>query len=106
MNLLAACLMVMTPLWRRGVDCPAGKIQRIAIARALLLDHRIFILDDSTSSVDASTEYYIKRLKNLMKGRTSFFIAQRISTVRNADMILLLDNGKLIAQGITRAYAN
>jgi len=89
-----------TIIGERGVGLSGGQKQRIAIARALLLDPRILILDDSTSSVDASTEYYIQEaLKNLMKGRTSFIIAQRISTVRNADMILLLDNGKLIAQG-------
>ena len=89
-----------TLIGERGVGLSGGQKQRIAIARALLLEPRILILDDSTSSVDASTEYYIQEaLKNLMKGRTSFIIAQRISTVRNADLILLLDNGKLIAHG-------
>jgi len=84
----------------RGVGLSGGQKQRIAIARALLVNPRILILDDSTSSVDAETEYKIQQaLDDLMKGRTSFVIAQRISTVRNADKILLLDKGKLAALG-------
>jgi ATP-binding cassette subfamily B protein len=72
----------------------------VAIARALLLDPRLLILDDSTSNVDLVTEYEIqKALDNLMKGRTSFVIAQRISTVLNADQILVLDKGQIAAQG-------
>ncbi len=89
-----------TPVGERGVGLSGGQKQRIAIARALLVDPRILILDDSTSSVDAETEYKIQQaLEGLMKGRTSFVIAQRISTVRNADMILLLENGRLATQG-------
>jgi len=77
-----------------------GQKQRVAIARALLLNPRLLILDDSTSSVDLQTEYKIqKALDNLMKGRTSFVIAQRISTVLNADQILVLDKGKVVARG-------
>ncbi|GAB4535606.1 MAG: ABC transporter ATP-binding protein [Anaerolineae bacterium] len=84
----------------RGVGLSGGQRQRIAIARALLIDPRILILDDSTSSVDAETEYQIQQaLERLMVGRTSFVIAQRISTVRNADLILVLDKGRLVAQG-------
>jgi len=84
----------------RGVGLSGGQKQRVAIARALLIDPRILILDDSTSSVDAETEYNIQiALVKLMQGRTSFVIAQRISTVRNADQILLLDQGRLVAQG-------
>ena len=72
----------------------------MAIARALLLDPRILILDDSTSSVDLVTEYKIQQaLDRLMKGRTSFVIAQRISTVLNADQILVLDKGVVAASG-------
>jgi ATP-binding cassette, subfamily B, multidrug efflux pump len=72
----------------------------VAIARALLLDPRILILDDSTSSVDLVTEYRIQQaLDRLMKGRTSFVIAQRISTVLNADQILVLDKGSIVANG-------
>jgi ATP-binding cassette subfamily B protein len=89
-----------TVVGERGVGVSGGQKQRIAIARALLLDPRILILDDSTSAVDAETEFQIQRaLDRLMKGRTSFVIAQRISTVRNADMIVLLDEGKIIAVG-------
>jgi len=84
----------------RGVGLSGGQKQRIAIARALLVDPRILILDDSTSSVDAETEYKIQQsLDDLMQGRTSFVIAQRISTVRNANKILVLDKGKLAAVG-------
>jgi ATP-binding cassette subfamily B protein len=84
----------------RGVGLSGGQKQRVAIARALLINPRILILDDSTSSVDAETEFKIQQaLIKLMKGRTSFVIAQRISTVRNADQILLLDQGHLVAQG-------
>lgn len=69
-------------------------------SRALLLDPHILILDDSTSSVDLATEYRIqKALDRLMKGRTSFVIAQRISTVLNADQILVLDKGMIVARG-------
>ncbi|MCK5428739.1 MAG: ABC transporter ATP-binding protein, partial [Anaerolineales bacterium] len=89
-----------TIVGERGIGLSGGQKQRIAIARALLVDPRILILDDSTSSVDAETEYNIQQaLLELMKGRTSFVIAQRISTVRNADMILLLSKGELVAQG-------
>jgi len=89
-----------TLVGERGVGLSGGQKQRVAIARALLVDPRILILDDSTSSVDAETEYKIQQaLEVLMQGRTSFVIAQRISTVRNADMILLLGRGRLVAQG-------
>ena len=89
-----------TPVGERGSTLSGGQKQRVAIARALLLDPRILILDDSTSSVDLVTEYHIQQaLDRLMKGRTSFVIAQRISTVLNADQILVLDKGQIAAQG-------
>jgi ATP-binding cassette subfamily B protein len=89
-----------TPVGERGATLSGGQKQRIAIARALLLDPRVLILDDSTSSVDVATEYSIQQaLDRLMQGRTSFVIAQRISTVRNADQILVLDKGRLVASG-------
>jgi ATP-binding cassette subfamily B protein len=89
-----------TLVGERGVGLSGGQKQRVAIARALLVDPRILILDDSTSSVDAETEYKIQRaLEKLMVGRTSFVIAQRISTVRNADKILMLEEGQLAAMG-------
>ena len=89
-----------TIIGERGVTLSGGQRQRVAIARALLLDPRILILDDATSSVDVETEYLIQRaLARLRKGRTSFVIAQRLSTVRDADLILVLDRGRLVAQG-------
>jgi ATP-binding cassette, subfamily B, multidrug efflux pump len=89
-----------TPVGERGSTLSGGQKQRIAIARALLLNPRILILDDSTSSVDLETEYRIQQaLDLLMKGRTSFVIAQRISTVVNADQILVLERGKIVARG-------
>jgi ATP-binding cassette subfamily B multidrug efflux pump len=89
-----------TPVGERGTTLSGGQKQRIAIARALLLDPRILILDDSTSSVDLTTEAEIQTaLDTLMKGRTSFVIAQRITTVMNADVILVMDKGKVVASG-------
>jgi ATP-binding cassette, subfamily B, multidrug efflux pump len=89
-----------THVGERGQTLSGGQKQRVAIARALLLNPRILILDDSTSSVDLNTEAQIqKALDTLMKGRTSFVIAQRISTVINADKILVLDKGEIVAQG-------
>jgi ABC-type multidrug transport system, ATPase and permease components len=89
-----------TPVGERGATLSGGQKQRIAIARALLLNPRILILDDSTSSVDLATEMRIQRaLDQLMKGRTSIVIAQRISTVMNADQILVLDRGRIVARG-------
>jgi ATP-binding cassette subfamily B protein len=89
-----------TQVGERGVGLSGGQKQRIAIARALLVDPKILILDDSTSSVDAETEYKIQQaLETLMENRTSFVIAQRISTVRNAALILLLGDQRLVAHG-------
>ena len=89
-----------TRVGERGTTLSGGQKQRIAIARALLLSPHILILDDSTSSVDLSTEAQIQEaLDKLMKGRTSFVIAQRISTVMNADLILVMDKGEVVAQG-------
>jgi len=89
-----------TRVGERGTTVSGGQKQRIAIARALLMDPRILILDDSTSSVDAVTEAAIqKALQRLMVGRTSFVIAQRISTVRTADLVLVLDRGRIAARG-------
>lgn len=89
-----------TPVGERGSSLSGGQKQRIAIARALLLNPRLLILDDSTSAVDLQTEAHIQRaLDNLMHGRTSFVIAQRITTVLNADQIIVLDKGKIAAVG-------
>jgi ATP-binding cassette subfamily B protein len=82
------------------VNLSGGQKQRIAIARALLVNPRILILDDSTSAVDVETEAKIETaLKELMRKRTSFVIAQRISTVLKADKILVLDHGRVAAEG-------
>jgi len=84
----------------RGATLSGGQRQRIAIARALLVQPRILILDDATSSVDTETEQLIQAaLVTLMRGRTSFVIAQRLSTLRNADLILVLQNGRITARG-------
>ena len=89
-----------TMVGERGATLSGGQRQRVAIARALLLNPRILILDDSTSSVDLTTEAQIQTaLDKLMKGRTSFVIAQRISTVINADLILVLEKGQIVARG-------
>jgi len=85
-----------------GASLSGGQKQRIAIARALLMDPRILILDDSTSSVDLKTEAHIQSaLERLMHAarRTSLVIAQRISTVQNADVIIVLDKGRVVAMG-------
>jgi ATP-binding cassette, subfamily B, multidrug efflux pump len=91
-----------TVVGERGVGLSGGQRQRIAIARALLVNPRLLILDDSTSAVDAQTEALIQdALDQLMRSakRTTFVIAQRISTVREADLILVLDQGVIAASG-------
>jgi ABC-type multidrug transport system fused ATPase/permease subunit len=89
-----------TRVGERGVSLSGGQKQRVAIARALLMDPRILILDEFTSAVDAATERLIRAaLVDLMHGRTTFVIAHRLSTVRAADLILVLKRGKLVDQG-------
>ncbi len=89
-----------TQVKQRGVNLSGGQKQRIAIARAILTQPKILIMDDSTSSVDVETESKIQeKLEEIMKGRTSFVVAQRISTVLNADKILVLDKGQIVAEG-------
>jgi ATP-binding cassette subfamily B protein len=89
-----------TVVGERGVTLSGGQRQRVAIARALLMDPRILILDDSLSSVDTQTEKLIQAaLDTLMEGRTTFVIAHRLSTVRRADMILVMDGGHIVQRG-------
>ena len=84
----------------RGITLSGGQRQRLAIARTLLLDPPILILDDSTSSVDVGTEYLIQQaLADVVKGRTTFVIAHRLSTVREADLILVLDRSEIVERG-------
>jgi len=92
-----------TLIGQRGVNLSGGQKQRLAIARAIIKKPAILILDDSTSAVDLATEQRILRgLKEIMGQCTIFIIAQRISTVMNADKILILDNGRIVAQGTHR----
>jgi ABC-type multidrug transport system fused ATPase/permease subunit len=89
-----------TRIGERGLTLSGGQRQRVAIARAFLADPRILILDDATSSVDASTEQQIKTaLREVMQGRTTFVIAHRLSTIALADEIVVLEDGELIAHG-------
>jgi ATP-binding cassette subfamily B protein len=89
-----------TRVGERGLTLSGGQRQRLAIARALLADPRILILDDATSSVDASTEQQIKRaLREVMAGRTTFVIAHRLSTIALADEIVVLEDGRIAAHG-------
>ncbi|MBP6209437.1 MAG: ABC transporter ATP-binding protein [Anaerolineales bacterium] len=89
-----------TVVGERGVTLSGGQRQRVAIARALLMDPRILILDDSLSSVDTQTEKLIQSaLDTLMEGRTTFVIAHRLSTVRRADLILVMDKGRIVQRG-------
>ncbi len=89
-----------THVGERGVTLSGGQKQRIAIARALLLDPRVLVLDESTSAVDTRTEAALQvALKELMRGRTTFIVAQRISSVREANEIIVLDEGRIVQRG-------
>lgn len=89
-----------THIGERGVNLSGGQRQRLAIARALLIDPRILILDDATASVDMRTEFLIQQaLQEVMKGRTTFVIAQRLTTIKNADRILVFDHGRIVQRG-------
>jgi ATP-binding cassette subfamily B protein len=84
----------------KGVTLSGGQKQRVAIARTILKDPAILILDDSTSSVDTETEAAIRgALEKLMQGRTSFIIAHRIQSLMKADLVLVFDNGRIVERG-------
>ncbi|HEY9046791.1 MAG TPA: ABC transporter ATP-binding protein [Ohtaekwangia sp.] len=89
-----------TVIGERGVKLSGGQRQRIAIARAILADPRILILDEATSNLDTESESYIQdSLRHLMKGRTTFVIAHRLSTIRQADQILVIEGGQIAERG-------
>jgi len=89
-----------TALGERGVTLSGGQRQRLSIARALLADRPVLLLDEATSSLDAQSEQYVQMaLARLMEGRTTLIIAHRLSTVRRADRLVVLDRGRVVEEG-------
>jgi ATP-binding cassette subfamily B protein len=93
-----------TLIGERGMDLSGGERQRLAIARALLADPKILILDEATSNLDSETEFAIqKTLEKVKEGRTTILIAHRLSTVRHADKIVVLQDGEIVEEGTHEA---
>ena len=89
-----------TIIGEKGIKMSGGEKQRLAIARAILKNSPVLILDEATSSLDTESEHIIQMaLTNLMRGRTTFVIAHRLSTIKNADMIIAIDHGKIVEMG-------
>jgi ATP-binding cassette subfamily B protein len=89
-----------TPVGERGAALSVGQRQLVCFTRAMLADPRLVILDEATSAIDALTEARLQRaLEALLKGRTSFVVAHRLSTIRHADLVLVLDQGRIIERG-------
>jgi ATP-binding cassette subfamily B protein len=89
-----------TIVGERGITLSGGQRQRVALARALAAAPRLLVLDDSLSSVDAETERTIlKHLREVMSGRTAVLISHRVAAIKDADQIIVLDNGKVVARG-------
>ena len=96
-----------TILNEEGLNISQGQKQLLTIARAMVMDSKMLILDEATSNVDTMTEIQIqKALRNLMKDKTCFIIAHRLSTIQNADTILVIKNGKVIEQGNHESLLN
>ena len=108
MTLSAACPMATTPCCRATVRISArGQRQLLAIARAAVADPPVLIMDEATSSIDTRTEAIVQRgMDALMSGRTVFVIAHRLSTVRNADAIMVLDHGRILSAAPTRILSS
>ena len=84
----------------RGIQLSGGQKQRVAIARAVLKDPRVLVLDEATSALDTESEYLVQQaLERLMEGRTTLVIAHRLSTVKQADRVVVIDEGRIVEQG-------